>query len=62
MRILGLLAFLTGLHAMLLGYAGWFAPATWPGYMIPITLISSTTGVVALVAALRPHRDRVPVP
>jgi branched-subunit amino acid transport protein AzlD len=51
----GILAFLSGLHAALLGYAGWFQPATWPGHMIPITLISFVAGSVALGAAFLPQ-------
>jgi hypothetical protein len=51
---IGILAFGSGVHAMLLGYAGWFQPSTWPGHMIPITLISFTTGLVALAAATWP--------
>jgi hypothetical protein len=53
---IGILAFLSGLHAMLLGYAGWFQPSTWPGRLIPITLISFTAGLVALASVLWPHR------
>jgi hypothetical protein len=40
---------------MMLGYAGWFQPATWPGHMIPITLISFVAGTVALAAAFWPQ-------
>jgi hypothetical protein len=53
---MGGLAFLTGVHAALLGYAGWFQPATWPGHFLPITLISFVAGSVALAAALWPQR------
>jgi hypothetical protein len=52
----GIVAFLSGFHAMLLGYAGWFQPMTWPGHMVPITLVSFTAGLVALAAALWSHR------
>jgi hypothetical protein len=52
---MGVLAFLSGLHAMLLGYAGWFQPSTWPGRMIPITLLSFVAGLVALGAAFWPR-------
>ena len=55
---LGGFAFVAGLHAALLGYAGWFQPATWPGHMIPITLISFVSGLVALSAALGPRRGQ----
>ena len=37
---LGALAALLGLHVLVLGYARWFTPAGWPGYMPPISLIS----------------------
>ena len=57
---IGALAFLSGLHAALLGYAGWFQPSTWPGHMIPITLISFVAGSVALVAAFLPQPKRRP--
>jgi hypothetical protein len=46
-----ILAFISGVHAALLGYAGWFQPSTWPGHLIPITLISFAAGSVALGAA-----------
>jgi hypothetical protein len=55
---MGSLAFVSGLHAALLGYAGWFQPATWPGHMIPITLISFVAGSVALGAAFLPQAKR----
>lgn len=55
----GVLAFGSGVHAMLLGCAGWFQPATWPGHMIPITLISFTAGLVALANAVWPHPPTV---
>jgi len=49
-------AFLSGFHAMLLGDAGWFQPSTWPGHMIPFTLISFVAGSVAAAAAFWPQR------
>ncbi|MEI7728975.1 MAG: hypothetical protein WCO56_05365 [Verrucomicrobiota bacterium] len=57
---MGVLAFLSGVHAMLLGYAGWFQPSTWPGHLIPITLISFAAGAVALAAALWPQNKTRP--
>ena len=51
---IGVLAFLSGVHAMLLGYTGWFQPWTWPGNIIPITLISFLAGSAALIATLLP--------
>jgi len=48
-RVLGVIGLIVGVHAAVLGFAGWFAPWTWPGYMVPITLISFLLGVVALV-------------
>lgn len=49
---LGVVAFMAGLHAALFGYASWSAPGSWPGFMVPITLIAFVSGVVALAAAL----------
>jgi len=57
-RSLALLTFVIGLHAMLPGLAGWFAPATWPGMMPPITLISFVLGLTAAAAALLPTRSK----
>jgi len=37
-------------------YAGWFQPTTWPGYMVPITLLSFAAGSAALAASLRRRR------
>jgi hypothetical protein len=53
---LGLLAFVPGLHAALLGYEGWFAPSTWPGYLVPITLIAFVSGTIGVLAAGWPSR------
>ena len=52
-RSVGVVGLITGIHAGLTGYGSWLAPATWPGYMPPITLISFAAGAVCLVAALR---------
>ncbi len=54
---LGLLAFASGLHAALLGYEGWFAPSSWPGFLVPITLIAFVAGVIGLWAGARGARD-----
>jgi hypothetical protein len=54
----GLLAFISGLHAGLPNYAGWFQPSTWPGHMLPITLISFVAGSEALGAAFFPQPRR----
>ena len=44
-------------HTTLLGAANWLTPAKWPGYMIPITLLSAvaalTTAGLAMVCATR---------
>lgn len=50
---LGLLGFISGLHAALPSVPGWFEPATWPGGMPPITLISFIVGTLALAAAAK---------
>jgi len=52
-RGLGAVGLVTGIHAMLNGYGSWLAPATWPGFMPPITLISFAAGAACLGAALR---------
>ncbi len=54
---LGVLAFVAGLHAALLGYDGWLAPSTWPGYMVPITVIAFIAGTVGLLAGARAARS-----
>ncbi len=33
------LFFMTG-HVLIMGFKGWFAPEKWPGYLLPISLIS----------------------
>jgi hypothetical protein len=55
-RTLAILAFVVGLHAMLQGFTGWFAPSKWPGMMPPITLISFLLGLAAAAMALFPKR------
>ena len=57
----GPLAFISGVHAALLGYAGWFQPSTWPGHLVPITLISFGAGSVALAGALWPRHRKPPL-
>jgi len=52
-RSLGVVGLITGIHAGLNGYGSWLAPATWPGYMPPITLIAFAVGVAGMAAALR---------
>jgi hypothetical protein len=56
LNTLAILAAASGLHAMLPGFAGWFAPAEWPGMLPPITLISFVLGLAAAVFALLPRR------
>lgn len=41
------------LHCAALGYANWIAPASWPGHLPPITLLSALIGVVALAWSTR---------
>lgn len=53
---LALVAFAGGAHAMLQGFAGWFAPSTWPGMMPPITLISFLLGLAAVAVVSRAKR------
>lgn len=47
-KILGLLIAITGVHAALPGFSGWFALSTWPGGLPPITLISSIIATLAV--------------
>lgn len=46
---LGFVGVLAGTHAGLFGFSGWLSPQTWPGYMLPITLISFALGLSALI-------------
>jgi DMSO/TMAO reductase YedYZ heme-binding membrane subunit len=39
---------LTLVHLLTLGAKGWIAPATWPGYLPPITLLSFLVGAAPL--------------
>jgi len=54
---IALLSFLIGVHAALQGFAGWFAPQTWPGTMPPLTLIAFGLGALAVGLALYPRRS-----
>lgn len=54
LRTLVFLTFLTGVHAALQGYRGWFTPHLWPGNLPPITLIA----VVVAVSVLAVNRIR----
>jgi hypothetical protein len=51
-RALGLVSLAAGSHAALFGHASWLTPSEWPGYLVPITLISFLAGLVGIVAAL----------
>jgi hypothetical protein len=52
---LGAIAFLSGVHAGLPAVASWFDPASWPGHLPPITLISFLAGTAALAVAAHLH-------
>ncbi len=39
-------------HVCAIGFSGWFAPHTWPGYMPPITLLSFLLFAAPLAAKL----------
>jgi hypothetical protein len=52
LRGIGLIAFAAGSHAALFGYSTWFTPAAWPGYLLPITMISSGAGLIGFLATL----------
>lgn len=47
---LALVACAAGVHAALPAIATWFDPATWPGGLPPLTLISFVAGVIAAAA------------
>lgn len=49
-KALAFTAFATGIHAALPALSTWIEPATWPGGLPPLTLISFLTGLAALVA------------
>lgn len=49
-----------GIHAAVLGFSGWFQPWSWPGYMVPITLISALMGAAALILGLATPRPMPP--
>ena len=55
LRGLGLIAFAAGCHAALFGHSSWFTPAAWPGYLLPITLVSFAAGLVGIGAAWSGH-------
>ena len=55
---IGVLAFLSGAHAALLGYGGWFQPKTWPGYIIHHAAIPFVAGCLTLAMAIRARPDR----
>lgn len=48
LRTLALIAFGTGLHAALPALSTWFEPASWPGGLPPLTLISFLAGTLTL--------------
>ena len=50
---LAAVAFLSGAHAALPSASTWLAPATWPGHLPPITLISFVAGCLAIAGLLR---------
>ncbi|MDO8836112.1 MAG: hypothetical protein Q7V01_10975, partial [Vicinamibacterales bacterium] len=52
-RMVGGLTLLVGVHAGVIGYANWFTPASWPGYLFPITLVSFVAGLAGAAAGLR---------
>lgn len=52
-RVVGWLTLLVGVHAGVIGYGSWFTPASWPGHLFPITLVSFVAGIAGAVASLR---------
>lgn len=57
---LALIAFASGIHASLPALATWVDPATWPGGLPPLTLISFLTGTAALAMWLIRASSRNP--
>lgn len=47
-------------HPTLLGFRSWATPSAWPGYLLPITLLSAITALVMayFVAASTPREPR----
>ncbi len=43
-----LVLWLAVLHVGVMGFAGWFTPGNWPGYLPPITLASGVTALYYL--------------
>ena len=40
-------------HVLVMGFNGWLTPSLWPGYMVPISLLSFLILMVALLARLK---------
>lgn len=53
LRSLAVLLVFSVLHTSLPGLGGWFAPATWPGRLPPLTLLASAPALLAVVALAR---------
>jgi len=45
---------LTGLHTFFQGFQTWLVLSTWPGFLPPITMLSSFAGIIALVFIVIP--------
>ena len=60
LRSLAVLLVLSVLHTSLPGLSGWFAPATWPGRLPPLTLLASAPALLAVVALARTNQKSHP--
>lgn len=52
-NILLFVILLTTVHITFIGYTGWFIPQSWPGYLPPITLLTSIVIVAGLAVKYR---------
>ena len=41
-----------GAHVIPIGAQGWFHPYSWPGYLIPITLISFIVVLITIICRI----------
>ncbi|HEY3404731.1 MAG TPA: hypothetical protein VGK59_15180 [Ohtaekwangia sp.] len=47
---------LTGLHTFFQGFQTWLVLSTWPGFLPPITMLSTLASIVALACIIIPKR------
>jgi hypothetical protein len=56
--VLAMIALCASLHAAFPGFMGWFDPASWPGGLPPITLLSFLLGAIAIMLRLLRSQNR----